>query len=83
MESKKKSVTIVVNGTKHEWPKEEITYEQVVTLAFPEYPQHPEVLYSVKYTRGHNNQPEGVLSPKGSVKVRDGMVFSVSPTGQS
>jgi len=76
-------VTIVVEGTDHEWPKGEITYAEVVTLEVPDYGQHPEITYSVKYTRGHGDKPEGVLSLGGSVKVKDGMVFSVSPTGQS
>jgi hypothetical protein len=79
----KKTVTIIVNGTQHEWPKEDITYADVVTLDVPDYPQHPEITYSVKYKNGHGNKPEGTLPPGGSVKVKDGMSFSVSPTGQS
>jgi hypothetical protein len=78
-----KSVTIVVEGTAHDWPKEEITYKGVVTLEVPNYAEHPEITYSVKYTRGHGNKPEGILSPGGSVKVKDGMIFNVSETGQS
>lgn len=79
----KKKVTIVVNGDPFEVEKDEISYAEVVTLAFPEYPQHPEVTYSVKYKRGHGNKPEGVLAPGGTVKVKDEMIFNVSPTGQS
>jgi hypothetical protein len=79
----KKTVTIIVNGTSHEWPKDEITYAEVVTLEVPDYPQHPEITYSVKYKRGHGNKPEGTLSPGDSVKVKEGMIFSVSETGQS
>jgi len=79
----KKTVTIIVEGTPHEWPKSEITYAEVVTLEVPDYAQHPEITYSVKYKNGHGSKPEGTLSPGGSVKVKEGMVFSVSPTGQS
>jgi len=82
-ENVKKKVTIVVNGTPHEVEKDEITYNEVVTLAFPDFPQHPEINYSVKYRRGHGNKPEGILSPGASVKVKDEMIFDVSPTGQS
>lgn len=79
-----KTVTIVVDGTPHEVPKkEEITYFEVVTLADPTYPQHPETTYSVTYTRGHGNKPEGILAPGGSVKVKEGMSFVVDRTGQS
>jgi Xaa-Pro aminopeptidase len=78
-----KTVTIIVDGTPHEWPKGEITYAEVVTLEVPDYPQHPEITYSVTYKKGPGNKPEGILSPGGSVKVHEGMVFSVSETGQS
>lgn len=80
-----KLVTIYVESVPHEWPKDEtITYEQVVTLEVPDFAQHPEITYSVKYTRGQGEKPEGVLNRGGEpVKVKDGMVFSVSPTGQS
>jgi hypothetical protein len=78
-----KTITIIVNGTPHEWSKPEITYAEVVTLDVPDYPQHPEITYSVTYKRGPGHKPEGILPPGGSVKVKDGMVFNVSPTGQS
>lgn len=81
---KDKTITIVVDGTPHEVPKkEEITYAEVVTLAYPDFAQHPEFSYSVTYTRGHGNKPEGILAPGGSVKVKDGMSFRVNRTGQS
>ena len=81
---KEKTVTIIVEGTPHEWPKgEDITYEEVVTLEVPDYAQHPEITYSVMYTKGHGNKPEGTLSAGGSVKVKERMVFNVSETNQS
>ncbi len=83
MANDKKEVTIIVDGTPHEWPKEKITYVEVVTLEVPDYPQHPEITYAVKYKNGHGDKPEGILAPGGSVKIKDGMIFSVSATGQS
>ncbi len=79
----KKTVTIVVEGTEHEWPKGDISYAEVVTLEVPDYAQHPEITYSVRYKRGQGNKPEGTLAPGASVKVKEGMIFSVSETGQS
>ncbi len=79
-----KTVTIIVEGSPHEWPKgEEITYAQVVTLEVPDYAQHPEITYSVTYRNGYGDKPEGILVPGGFVKVKEGMIFSVSETGQS
>ena len=83
MPQDKKTVTIIVEGTPHEWPKDEITYAEVVTLEVPDYPQHTDITYSVTYKRVHGNKPEGILSPGASVKVKEGMIFSVSETGQS
>jgi hypothetical protein len=79
----KKTVTIVVEGTEHEWPKNDISYAEVVTLEVPDYAQHPEITYSVRYKRGQGNKPEGTLAPGASVKVKEGMIFNVSETGQS
>ncbi|WP_408587476.1 multiubiquitin domain-containing protein [Novosphingobium sp.] len=80
---KTKTVTIVVEGTEHEWPKDDISYAQVVTLEVPDYAQHPEITYSVRYKRGQGSKPEGTLAPGASVKVKEGMIFNVSETGQS
>ncbi len=78
-----KTVTIIVEGTPHQWPRGEITYAEVVTLEVPDYAQHPEITYSVTYERGQGDKPEGTLSKGGSVKVKEGMIFHVSETGQS
>lgn len=80
---KDKTVTIFVNAVAHEWPKGMISYAEVVTLDVPDYPQHPEITYSVTYSRGHGERPEGVLNIGETVKVKEGMRFRVSPTGQS
>lgn len=77
-----KTVTIIVEAIAHEWAEKEITYDEVVTLEDPEFPQHPERVYSVTYERAHGNK-NGVLSPGGSVKVKEGMEFYVKDTGES
>ena len=77
-------VTIIVEATPHKWPKgQKISYAQVVTLEFPDFPQHPERTYSVTYRNGEGKHHEGILAPGDSVKVKDGMEFNVTDTGQS
>lgn len=49
----------------------------------PDYPQHQDITYTVKYRNGHGNRPEGTLVKGESVRVKDGEIFSVSETGQS
>ena len=79
----KKDVTIFVEGTPHTWSKKEISYAEVVTLEEPGYANNPNITYSVTYKRGQGNKPEGTLVAGASVKVKEGMRFSVSETGQS
>ena len=84
MAEDKKLVTIYVEGTPHEWPKDEkITFEQVVKWAFPDYSPTDGRTYTVKYKKGDNEKPEGQLVKGASVKVKEEMTFSVSRTGQS
>lgn len=80
---KDKAINIIVDGTPYEVAKEKILYAEIVTLAYPDFPQHPEISYSVTYKKGPHSNHEGILSPGGSVMVKDGMVFNVSRTGQS
>ena len=79
-----KAVTIYVEGTPHEWPKNEpLPYEQVVRWAYPDYSTTDGRNYTVKYKKGDNEKPDGQLVKGATVKAKDGMVFSVSRTGQS
>ncbi len=79
---KEKKVTIIVEGAPHEWPKkQEICHIDVVRLEEPS--PDPQTTYSVKYKKGRGNRPEGILAPGSCIKVKEGMVFSVSETGQS
>jgi hypothetical protein len=79
-----KTVTIIVNGRPKTVPKnEEITFDQVVALAFPNPPAGDGVQFTVQYTRGHSNKPAGTLVEGQSVKVRDGMEFDVTSTNRS
>jgi hypothetical protein len=74
---------IVVNGQKKEFAGEEISYRQVVELAFENPWGNPNVIYTVTYTRGHDDKPQGTLVDGQSVKVKKGMVFNVTRTDKS
>ncbi|MGZ4753424.1 MAG: multiubiquitin domain-containing protein [Acidimicrobiia bacterium] len=79
-----KTVTIVVNGEKKEVDKkDELTFDEVVDLAFNPRPVGQQIEYEITYWRGHGNKPEGHLVEGGSVKVKDGIVFNVSYTDKS
>jgi len=83
-ESHEKAVTIIVDGTPHEWDEKEISYEQVVNLAYDGNPPSGEnVQITVGYHRGHGDKPESDIDPGQSVKVKDGMIFDVTATDRS
>lgn len=74
-----KDVTIYVNTIGHEWPKDDISYEQVVALALPTLPPGQTDGYTVLYQRAHGNK-DGNLVAGQTVKVKEGMVFDVTAT---
>jgi hypothetical protein len=75
-----KTTTIIVNTKPHDWSENEISFEQVVELAFPGQPYDPEGT-TVEYSRGHG--PDKSLRPGESVVVKDGMIFDVEPAKRS
>ena len=82
-EKLEKPVTIVVNAQPKPWDEKEISYEQVVKLAFPNPPPNVVITYTVEYERGEPPKKEGSLVAGQSVKVKDGMIFNVTETGRS
>ena len=78
------TVSIIVNGrAKTVLKNQEITFDQIVLLAFPNPPTGDGVQFTVQYTRGHGHKPTGTLVEGQSIKVKDGMEFDVTPTNRS
>ncbi len=77
-----KEITIIVNTRPTPWPKGQISFDEVVKIAFPT-PPGPEPVYTVSYTRGSDKKPNGTLVEGGSVEVVKDMVFSVTFTNKS
>lgn len=78
-----KEVTIIVNTREKTWNKKEISYEEVIVLAFGSYSNDENVVYTVTYSKGPDSHHEGSLVKGGSVKVKDGMIFNVTQTNKS
>lgn len=77
-----KLVTIYVNTTAREVGKDEISFDEVVKLAYPTPPPGANVGFTVLYQRGHGNK-DGTLVEGETVKVKEGMIFDVTPTDLS
>jgi hypothetical protein len=76
-------VTIIVNARAKTWTEKDISFEQVVKLAFPTPPPGENIVYTVTYRKGEGHKPEGTLTQGESVKVKDGMIFNVTATDKS
>ena len=79
----KKEVTIIVNTRPKPWSEKEISYRDVVILAFGSYSEDENVIYTVTYAKGEESKHEGSLVKGQSVKVKEGMVFNVTQTNKS
>lgn len=82
--SESKTITIVVNAEEKLVDKnEELTFDEVIDLAFNPRPVGGQIVYTITYYRGHGSKPEGHLIEGGSVKTKAGMVFNVKYTDKS
>jgi hypothetical protein len=76
--------TVIVNGTpKTVSKKDELTFDEIVRLAFDPIPTGENILITVAYRRGHASKPQGTVLPGGSVKIVHNMVFDVTATDKS
>ena len=89
MTENKDDLTLIVNGHEREIsskelsPDGEITFDEVVRLAFADPPSGPYIVFTVSYWNGAGRPPEGILYSGESVKVKDGTVFDVTVTDKS
>ncbi|SDN01117.1 Multiubiquitin [Lentzea albidocapillata subsp. violacea] len=78
-----KHYEVVVNGRTKTVTTDELTFDEVMGLAYDPVPSGPNWVFTVTYRRGHGNKPEGTLAPGESVKVKKGMIFNVTATDKS
>lgn len=83
-EQKEKSVEIIINGRPYDVSEKEISFDEIVRLAFSDTLPSGDNLFTVSYRKGGNeNRPEGVLVAGDSIKVKKGTVFNVTATSRS
>ena len=78
-----KGFSIIVNGREKTVDHEELTFDQVVSLAFEEPPTGKALYFTITYRRGGGRKSEGILVKGEVVKVRDGTVINVTVTDKS
>jgi hypothetical protein len=80
----KHTFDIIVNGRSRTWEAKEISFDEVVALAFESAPNSGDTVFSVTYRKGGNeHRPEGIMVEGDSVKVKSGTIFNVTATNRS
>lgn len=76
-----KTTIIIVNGRPREVTGKEISYSQVVQLAFPDDQTNENIEYTVAYANPHGK--DGTLVEGQTVHIKKGMIFNVTKTNRS
>ena len=76
-------MTIILNGKQRVWNKDTIAYSQIAALAF-EGQKHPARMRpSITFHGTDQGRPFGIIEPRSSVKVQDGMNIYCTVPGKS
>lgn len=76
-------VTIIINARPHLWREVNISFEQLIVLAFGSYDNNPNKGYTVTYSRGWEPKTEGTMVRGSVVNVKNKMIFDVTATDKS
>ena len=78
-------ITIVVNGVDKVLPAgtKQLSYDEVVKLAYPNYSDVPNIVYTVVFSNGPIENKKGTLVKGDVARVRKGMIFNVGKSNKS
>lgn len=76
------TITIIVNGREKTVQTTQLTFEAVVKLSQPEL-AGPNIVYTVTYYGGPEQNPEGSMVDGDVVFIKSRMVFNVTATDKS
>lgn len=79
-----KEIMIIVNTREKTVTKKELTFAEIIALAYDTPPAGAEVMFTVTYRRGQGNKPEGTMvETDAPLKLKEGMIINVSATDKS
>jgi hypothetical protein len=83
-EKPEKDYTIIVNTREKTVSQKELTFAEIIALAYDNPPTGSNVLFTVTYRRGKGEKPEGTMvETDPATRIHDGMIFNVSATDKS
>jgi hypothetical protein len=78
-----KAFLITVNGRQRRVEDEELSFDDLVDLAFEDPARGPQIVFTITFREGGGRMPEGELDEGQALKVRDGTIVNVTRTDQS
>lgn len=79
----KRTFKVIINGREKTVEKSLLNYREVVLLAFPDAVFDDKTVYTVTYSEGPRENPEGSMVEGQSVKLKNRMVFNVVRSDKS
>jgi Multiubiquitin len=80
---KERDITIIANGSPKKWDKHQISFVEVIVLAYGTYIDKPTMVYTVGYEDGPKENPEGSMVKGQVVIVKSKMIFHATATDKS
>lgn len=77
------TVPVVVNGRSQHLAKAEVSFEDLVALAYPDRPPALSEMFTVTYRHGPADRPEGSLAPTQTMRSISGASYNVTATDKS
>ena len=78
-----KEFTIVVNGRPRLVESEELSFDELVDLAFDDPARGPQIVFTITFRNAGGRIESGELDEGNRLKVKDGTVVNVTRTDQS
>ena len=78
-----KTFTIIVNARPKIVTAKEMSFAEIVALAFDTPSTGQSTVFTVTYRKGEGHKPEGTLVDGETVKIKEGMIFNVTATDKS
>lgn len=78
-----KDYTIIVNAREKTVTERELTFDQIIALAFDSIPTGENIVFTVAYRKSDHHKAEGTLVQGETVKIKNGTIFNVTATDKS